>query len=210
MEITSHPRRKTGRPRSFDRDKALHKAMLTFWRYGYETTSLNDLTAAMGVTAPSIYTAYGDKKQLFLEAVKLYAGSLDALERSLFNAPTSRQAALDMLSNAATAFTGDATPRGCLLASATASGSRDSADVQAAVADIRREIQARLSKRIRKDITDGILSEGTDDKSLAAMVIALISGMSVVARDGADRSTLVSLSKMAMMGWPCEDAASSN
>jgi AcrR family transcriptional regulator len=64
------PRRKTGRPLSFDRDASLEKAMLIFWRYGYETTSIVDLTNAMGVTAPSLYNAFGDKKRLFLEAVR--------------------------------------------------------------------------------------------------------------------------------------------
>ena len=70
MEIPMHalPRR-TGRPLSFDRDAALRQAMLTFWRHGYETTSVAELTAAMGVSAPSLYTAFGDKKQLFLEAM---------------------------------------------------------------------------------------------------------------------------------------------
>ena len=180
----------------------LEKAMLTFWRYGYETTSIADLTAAMGVTAPSIYTAYGDKKQLFLEAVRLYAGSSDDLEQTLFGATTAREAAHHMLIASATAFTGDMTPRGCLLASATASGSKDSADVQAAVAEIRRRIQAQLSKRIAKDISDGILPGTTNNDALACMVIALIQGMSVLARDGADRRTLLELVQTAMQVWP--------
>ena len=98
--------------------------MLTFWQQGYETTSISDLTAAMGVTAPSIYTAFGNKRQLFLEAMRLYAGSPDDLQRLLDGAPTSQDAARAMLTSAVLAFTGEATPRGCLLASATASGSR--------------------------------------------------------------------------------------
>lgn len=197
--------RKTGRPLSFDRELALQKAMLTFWRHGYETTSISDLTAAMGVTAPSIYTAYGDKKQLFLEAVRLYTGSPEDLERSLFEASTSREAAHKMLTASARAFTDEKTPRGCLLASATASGSKGSTDVQAVVADVRRDIQARLSKRIRQDIADGILPTTTDAVSLAAMVISIIQGMSVLARDGADRSLLVALAETAMQAWPATD-----
>ena len=73
MESTGHtPRRKAGRPLSFDRQAALHQAMLLFWQHGYEATSLSGLTAAMGVTPPSIYAAFGDKKRLFLEAVAHY------------------------------------------------------------------------------------------------------------------------------------------
>lgn len=208
VNVMKEPRdqtRKTGRPLSFDRERALQNAMLTFWRHGYETTAISDLTAAMGVTAPSIYTAYGDKKQLFLEAARLYAGSPDDLERSLFEASTSREAAHNMLIASAKAFTYEKMPRGCLLASATASGSKGSSDVQAAVADIRGDILARLSKRIRHDIADGVLPAKTDDVALAAMVIALIQGMSVLARDGADRSLLVGLAETAMLAWPSQD-----
>ena len=176
--------------------------MLTFWRYGYETTSINDLTTAMGVTAPSIYTAYGDKKQLFLEAARLYAGSPDDLAQTLFEAKSARAAAHDMLVASATAFTGEMTPRGCLLASATASGSKDSADVQAVIAAVRRGIQALLSKRIEKDVLDGTLPKATNHDALACMVIALIQGMSVLARDGADRQTLLGLGQAAMKAWP--------
>ena len=75
--------RKPGLPLSFDRQAALQQAMQTFWQRGYETTSISDLTAAMGVTAPSIYAAFGDKRRLFLEAMRLYAGSPDDLQQSL-------------------------------------------------------------------------------------------------------------------------------
>lgn len=70
-ETQASPRR-IGRPPSFDRAVALEQAMLLFWRHGYEATSLSDLTRALGVTPPSIYSAFGNKKALFLEAVGLY------------------------------------------------------------------------------------------------------------------------------------------
>ncbi|HKF96270.1 MAG TPA: TetR/AcrR family transcriptional regulator, partial [Gammaproteobacteria bacterium] len=155
---------KTGRPLSFDRDKALEQAMLTFWRHGYETSSISDLTAAMGITAPSLYTAYGDKKQLFLEAMRLYSGSSYDMEQAFAEAPTARDAAQHMLVAAAQAFTGALTPRGCLLASATASGSDASADVQHEVAEVRRQIQERLQKRIERDLAQGRLPAETDSR----------------------------------------------
>jgi len=194
--------RKTGRPLSFDRDVVLKKAMLTFWRYGYETTSISDLTAAMGVTAPSIYTAFGDKKRLFLEAMQLYAGSPEDLERSLGDAETARDAVFTMLISAAEAFTGKDTPRGCLLASATASGSKDSAEVQQAVAQVRHRIANQLRKRIEHDVKVGILPRDTQASTLADLSIALIQGMSVLARDGAQRKALTVMIDMAMSAWP--------
>ena len=69
VEPASRPR---GRPRAFDRDAALDRAMHLFWRKGYESTSVSDLTEAMGIAPPSLYAAFGDKKRLFLEAVDRY------------------------------------------------------------------------------------------------------------------------------------------
>ena len=156
-------RRRTGRPLSFDRDAALEKAMLTFWRHGYETSSIVDLTSAA--------TAY--------------------------------DAARDMLTAADTAFTGKATPKGCLLASATASGSVDSANVQRAIADIRGDIGGRLRSRIERDISAGLLPTATDAVALAGLVLAVIQGMSVLARDGAPRARLIAIGNAALGAWPC-------
>lgn len=176
--------------------------MLVFWQHGYESTSISDLTAAMGVTAPSIYTAYGDKKRLFLEAMYLYAGPPEQLQRSLDQAATARDAASTMLISAANALSGNATPRGCLLASATASGSTGSADVQKAVADVRHNIIARLKDRIDRDIAAGILPETTSAAVLAALVVTVIQGLSVLARDGVARESLILVAKCAMEAWP--------
>jgi AcrR family transcriptional regulator len=196
------PHRKTGRPLSFDRDTALEKAMHTFWRHGYETSSIVDLTTAMGVSAPSLYTAFGDKKRLFLEAVNRYAGDPKAMAERIDGAATAYDAAHDMLIAAATAFTGKATPKGCLLASATASGSAGSADVQRAVADIRGAAGACLRARIERDISAGLLPAATDAVTLAGLIIALIQGMSVLARDGAPRARLIAIGNAALGAWP--------
>lgn len=202
MKLSETKKRKTGRPLSFDRDAALQQAMLTFWRHGYETSSISDLTAAMGITAPSLYTAYGDKKSLFLEAMRLYAGSPYDLEQALAEAPTARDAAERMLVASAEAFTGELTPRGCLLASATASGSSASEDVQAEVAEVRQQIRMRLQERIDSDVKHGTIPADTDSKALATMVIALIQGLSALARDGASRADLLTTAHVAMQAWP--------
>ena len=194
--------RKTGRPLSFDRDAALEQAMLTFWRYGYETTSIVDLTTAMGVTAPSLYTAFGDKRRLFLEAARRYAGDPGAMAQALDDADTAYDAARAMLMSAATAFTGKATPRGCLLASATAGGSSASADVQRAIADIRAGIAIRLRARIARDVDARILPSDVDVAAVAGMVMAIIQGMSVLARDGMDRPELLAIVERTLEAWP--------
>jgi AcrR family transcriptional regulator len=202
MENNHSKPKKMGRPLSFDRDLALRKAMLLFWQHGYESTSIADLTTAMGVTPPSIYTAFGNKKTLFLEAVALYAGSVDDMERSMFDAPTAYEAAQSMLMASAIAFTNDETPKGCLLASATSSVSEQSTDVQRVVVGMRSDICGRLAKRIEKDIADGILPESASSRSLATLVITVIQGMSVLARDGVSQNELVGLVATSMQAWP--------
>ncbi len=182
--------------------------MLAFWRYGYETTSISDLTAAMGVSPPSLYTAFGDKKRLFLEAMRRYAGDPEQLKSSLAAAPTAREAAHAMLVAAAVAFTGEATPKGCLLASATASGSQASADVRTAVAEIRQCITACLVERINHDLTAGMLPVSTNAAALADLTLAVVQGMSVLARDGLPRERLLALIDQAMFAWPAPSCAS--
>lgn len=176
--------------------------MLVFWRFGYETASVADLTAAMGISTPSLYTAFGDKRRLFLEAMRLYAGDPEDMDRRIGDAPSAYDAARTLMTAAADAYTGVDTPKGCLLASATASGSMQSADVQAAVADIRRSIDSRLRKRIVRDIKDGVLPPGTQAAALAGLVMAVTQGMSVLARDGASRVSLLAMVKVALRAWP--------
>ena len=194
--------RRTGRPLSFDRDAALHRAMLVFWRHGYEATSLSDLTSAMGVTPPSIYAAFGDKKRLFLEAVGLYLSGPVTSEAVIAKAKSARDAATDLLRTAAIGFTGAETPPGCLLASSAISCSTAAADVQRKLADIRKGIEARLRNRIVEGIEAGELPNRADPESLAAHVMATIQGTSTLARDGAPREKLLRVAATAMMAWP--------
>lgn len=194
--------RRTGRPLSFDRNTALRQAMLAFWRHGYETTSVADLTAAMGISAPSLYAAFGDKKRLFLEAMRLYAGDPDDMARAMFEAPTAYQAAHALMTAAATTYTGEATPKGCLLASAAASGSAAASDVQDAIAGVRRVIENCLRMRIERDIDDGVLPPGSQAAPLAGLVLTVTQGMSVLARDGASRTSLLAIVETALRAWP--------
>lgn len=176
--------------------------MLAFWRHGYETTSISDLTQAMGITAPSLYTAFGDKRRLFLETVRRYAGDPEAGATAIDDAPTAYDAARSMLNGAVVMFTGHSTPPGCLLASSTASGSAGSADVQAIIAGYRQRILARLQARIERDAKAGLLPGSTDAAALAGLVITVIQGLSVLARDGVSRDALSHIADASLSAWP--------
>ncbi len=193
--------RRPGRPLSFDREAALAKAMHLFWEHGYETTSVAELTSAMGITPPSLYTAFGDKKRLFLEAIDRYTNGGAAIGL-IQDAATARDAALAMLRGSAVAFTGDDTPAGCLLASAAVSGSDAAADVRAHLASVRLEIETALRDKARTDVSAGRLPADTNAPALAATTMAVIQGMSTLAKDGADRSKLLAIAETALRTWP--------
>lgn len=202
-EISNKPASpKLGRPLSFDRDVALEKAMLVFWAHGYEAASLADLTAAMGITPPSLYAAYGDKKRLFLEAVDLYCTQPMSAEQIIAQAKNAAEAARQMLEGSAIHFTGQNTPPGCLLATGAISCSAAAADVQAVLGNIRKQTESHLHAKITVDIASGIMPLETDADLLATYVMALIQGMSTLARDGASRATLLTLADAMMRGWP--------
>lgn len=201
MKQDTSSARKTGRPLSFDREDVLEKAMLAFWQSGYETTSIADLTAAMGVTAPSLYTAFGNKQQLFLEAMRRYVGDLTSLEQAMAEAPTAREAVIVMLRGVAMLYTGDTTPPGCLLASAAATGSLEAAEVRAAVAAERRQVGDIIIRRIEADVVKRNLVPNTPANVLADLALAVMQGMSVLARDGADRARLLAMAEAATACW---------
>jgi len=194
--------RKKGRPLSFDRDAALRKAMLLFWEHGYEATSLNDLTSALGVPPSSIYSAFGDKKGLFFDAVGLYLSGPVTFETMLALAPTARAAAQTMLNGAAVAYTGTDTPAGCLLASAAISCSDAAADVRHTLGAIRQDMEAQLRARIVRGMAEQELPAETDVEALAGMTMAVVQGMSTLARDGASRDKLLQIAASALRAWP--------
>ena len=206
MKITeADGKRKPGRPLGFHREAALHQAMLLFWKHGYEATSVSDLTSAMGITPPSLYTAFGDKKQLFLEAIQHYISGPVTSRSIIDDAPTARAAATGLLQASAIGFTGENTPAGCLLASSAISCSPAAADVQQALAAIRLKIEKRLRNKIIHDRRIRGPMRKSDAQALAGHIMAVIQGMSTLARDGASREKLLSIASIAMHAWPVQN-----
>ncbi|WP_232828392.1 TetR/AcrR family transcriptional regulator [Kribbella monticola] len=196
-----------GRPRSFDRQAALERAALAFWEHGYETTSISDLTTALGIGAPSLYAAFGDKRQLFYEAVASYQathGSFTA--RAMAEEPTARDAIVRILREAATEYTSPDHPRGCLVISAAQNCSPASADVAKALRDTRNKNLRLLEDRIRSDVDSGILPGDTDAHGLALFAAATTQGMSQQARDGAGREDLEAIAEAAVRALPQSSA----
>ena len=198
--------KRPGRPLSFDREKALGDAMIQFWRTGYETTSVSTLTNAMGITAPSLYTAFGDKESLFLECLEKYSNPGPKSTPVLIaEASSARQAAQALLESAARWFTQPGYPAGCMVASAASSGSEISHRVRAALTTIRKANMKALQKRAERDIREGQLPKTTDVQALSSMTIAVMQGMSTLARDGANTQALFAVARTALLAWPIID-----
>lgn len=185
-----------GRPRAFDRDEVLARAMEAFWRHGFEATSVAELTRAMKIGAPSLYAAFGDKKALFREVVDTYQRTHGAFAmRALDEEPTARQGVARMLREAAIEYTKPEYPRGCLVISAAINCTPDSADIERLLRDQRNANVAELERRIR---AEGIAQA----RSLAVFAAATLQGMSQQARDGASTEDLQAVAEAAMLAWP--------
>ncbi|MFJ3334106.1 TetR/AcrR family transcriptional regulator [Streptomyces sp. NPDC086766] len=194
----SRPR---GRPRSFDRETALQKAVLAFWEHGYEATSVSDLTRAMGIGTPSLYAAFGDKRALFAEAVRAYAERYGSFgDRALAEEPTARAAVARTLREAAAAYTAPGRPRGCLVVHAATNCTTP--EVAESLRERRNASIAAFERRMEAGVAAGELPAATDVGSLARYVGAVVQGMSQQARDGASREELEALAEIAMAIWP--------
>jgi len=197
-----------GRPLSFDREVALEKAMHVFWERGYEAASIADLTAAMGITPPSLYTAFGDKERLFLATVECYVqGSGSFWARALLEEPTARGAIERLLHEAAAELTQECHPLGCLMVMATTNCSVAAEHVQSALARQRAEGVANMQARIQRGIDEGELPADADAAALANFFSTVYQGMSMQAKDGASRESLLASVEMAMRSWPATPPA---
>ncbi|MFG3103421.1 TetR/AcrR family transcriptional regulator [Streptomyces sp. NPDC048182] len=195
------PGRTRGRPRSFDRETALEKALLAFWEHGYEATSVADLTRAMDIGAPSLYAAFGDKRSLFEEVVQVYGARYGAFgQRALEEEPTAFAAVRRMLREAAAEYTVPGRPPGCLVIHAGANCSTP--EVEDGLRQRRNANIAAIRDRIAAGVAAGELPPGTDASALARHTGAVIQGVSQQARDGASRTELEALVEIALAVWP--------
>jgi TetR/AcrR family transcriptional regulator, copper-responsive repressor len=199
--VPAAPRRPRGRPRSFDRDLALQKAMEVFWKKGFEAASIADLTAAMGINPPSLYAAFGDKEELFLAAVERYQARRGE-SCPYCEEPTARGAVEKLLLFLAEELTCSSHPRGCLLQMAEATSGESSAKLKAALQAKRMASRANLKARIERGIREGDVPKGTDAGALTDFYATIIAGMSMSARDGATRKSLLATVDNAMRIFP--------
>lgn len=191
-----------GRPRAFDRGEALHRAMLLFWEKGYQGTSMSELTAAMGINAPSLYACFGSKEALYRETMALYddceGGGFGA---ALAAAPDARTAIETYLMGSARLFTRPGKPTGCMVVLSVIQAAGVSEEAACELRDARAEMQSLLETRLRAEAAKGTLPTSCDVPAIASFYITVQQGMSIRARDGATRTELEAVAQGAMLAW---------
>jgi len=191
-----------GRPREFCPDMALSAALGVFWAKGYEGASMTELTAAMGITKPSLYAAFGNKEQLFRKALDLYENEKLAYTREALVQPTARAVAEHIMRGAIDAQTGSGDPKGCLGVIATTACGSEAESIKEEVIKRRASSSAMLLERFRRAQREGDLRSDIEPEALTQYLFTILQGMAVQAGAGASRADLESVLETSLMLWP--------
>lgn len=194
-------RHKAGRPRSFDTEKALDRALEVFRAKGYEGASLSDLTRAMGINRPSLYAAFGDKEALFRKVLKRYRNWADSFFGKALTAPTAREVAEGLLYAAADMQTTGAV-RGCLITQGALVCGDEATPVRRELAVLRRANEAAIRGRLQRAKKQGDLPADSSPVDLARYLTTVMQGMSVLANGGASRAELRRVADTALLAFP--------
>jgi AcrR family transcriptional regulator len=191
-----------GRPREFDREQGLAKAMHLFWSFGYDAISMADLRAGLGITQASLYAAFGSKEQLFREAVDLYRRTAGfSTTRALATETSARKAIHAMLQAAVDAFSAPGAPGGCLLILGAINCAIENKAVQDHLLSIRRQISQSILERLKRGQLEGDVPKAAPIVAVAAYYSTVLHGLALQSRDGASRKTLTQVVQFAMADW---------
>ncbi|MGM1065089.1 TetR/AcrR family transcriptional regulator [Saccharothrix sp. Mg75] len=188
-----------GRPRGFDLDTALDRALELFWRNGYDGTSVADLTAALGIAKPSLYAAFGSKELLLARVLQRYVDGPGAATGRAVAEPTAHAVATSLVEAAIALTAGEGTPRGCL--SVKCAQAHD--DAARALAE-RHRSAAELALRVRLEAArrEGDLPADEDPADLARFLVTLTDGIAVRAAGGEAADELRRTAAVALRAWP--------
>jgi AcrR family transcriptional regulator len=191
-----------GRPRGFDADVALERAMLLFWAQGYEGASLADLTEAMGITKTSMYAAFGNKEELFRKALQRYLEGPAAYATLATAEPTALGVATAFLAGAVQASTLPGAPSGCMTVQGALATGEPGQTARDLLVSSRGIGQEHLRDRFRQAVDRGDLPADADAAMLARYVMTVANGIAVQAAGGATRDELQRVADAALRNWP--------
>src|SRR5450830_609872 len=191
-----------GRPRAFNKEEALDKALMLFWQKGYEGTSLADLTEALAINKPSLYAAFGNKEDLFRQAMLRYQAGPVAYIKEAFKAPTARQAVEMFLNQSADLLTNPENPRGCLAVQGALSCSDGAHAIKQELIQLRKNTEGALCRRLQRAQQDGDFPQTVNAADFARYIATVHQGLSVQAATGANRAQMQSVIDFLLNNWP--------
>lgn len=191
-----------GRPRKFDFEQAVRTASDLFWRKGYDGTSVQDLTAAMGITPPSFYFAFVSKEALFLRVVDAYQQDLAAIVADAFSRPGAREGIAGLLDGFSDLFTDPVRAPGCLILN-NALPLIDSHPFRTRFAEERDAFRIALCQRLeRAKAEEAGFPASINPDAFARLIVAVLWGLAVEAQSGAGRDDLRRASAALLALWP--------
>ncbi len=191
-----------GRPREFDLDDALDRALHAFWRKGYEGTSIAELTEAMGITRPSLYAAFGNKEELFRKALDKYIDGPGGYVKLALAQKSARDVVEKLLHGTADAVTDPTCPSGCLAVQGALTCGDTSQSVKEELMARRAKGEENLRVRFRQALAYNDLPADADATDLARYISIVLQGMAVQAAGGASRDDLRKIADMVLKTWP--------
>lgn len=191
-----------GRPRAFDADDALERAMRVFWAQGYEGASLTDLTEAMGITRTSMYAAFGNKEELFRRALQRYTEGPASYALRAVQQPTAAQVAAAFLKGSVDATSNPDCPPGCLGVQGSLAAGTTAVEVRDLLIAWRQDGTALLRDRFQRAVDDGDLPEDVDPGLLARYLMTVANGIAVQAATGVSADDLQLVADAALRNWP--------
>jgi TetR/AcrR family transcriptional repressor of nem operon len=187
------------RPKEFDEECALGAAIECFWRRGYEATSVRDLTAAMGISAPSLYNTFGDKRALFLKALQSYLDqSAGAMIKRLEESLPPKEAVRRFLEEIIEHSVGDRERRGCFLINSALEVAPHDSELSEFIATRFGEIEAFFHRSIKAAQAEGTISRDRAPRDLARLLLGVLLGIRVLARSKPNRALLEGVARPAL------------
>ena len=177
------PRRR-GRPRAFEPDAALARAMDAFWKDGFTATSLDDLSAATGLNRPSLYGAFGDKRALYIQAYRRYREHVREAFAPLFaeTAPLRDKLRRILLTALDLYLSGEEGPRGCFTVLSASSDAVSDPEIRKIVGEAIENSDRAFERLFEAARTAGELPADADPRRLARMASATVHTLSIRAR----------------------------
>jgi Transcriptional regulator len=203
-ETQSCAKKGRGRPKVFDREAALDKAMTLFWQHGYEATSLSDLVEATGAKAPTLYAEFVNKEGLFRAVLDHYIAHFAARHEAKLECEDKPvvEALKDYFTAVATCYTSKDTPAGCFMINTSAALAASSKEIARTIKSRHAVQEKTLNEFLKQRQAKGEIPAEKDISELALFLSCVLQGMSISAREGASLETLMQITNTTLKLWP--------